>query len=175
MNRNVLNIPLRLLRLNRVAVIAACMLAASTVAAQPPTDFSAVEIEILHVQDNVYALFGAGGNTTVQIGTAGVLVVDSQYAQMSDKLLAAIRTLSERPIRYIINTHAHGDHIGGNEALIAAGATVTGGNVTPDVVAQADFARSATVMVNVVCETADGVAGNGDGEGEGGRRHPEAR
>jgi cyclase len=110
--------------------LAACMLAAVTAAAQPPRDFSAVEIEILHVQGNVYALFGAGGNTTVQPGSGGVLVVDTQYAGMSDKLLAAIRSLSDQPIRYVINTHAHGDHIGGNESLIASGATVTGGNVT---------------------------------------------
>lgn len=114
----------------RVAsVIVACVLAASTATAQPPTDFSAVEIEILHVQGNVYALFGAGGNTTVQVGPAGVIVVDTQYAGMSEKLLAAIRSLSHEPIRYVINTHVHGDHIGGNEALIAAGATVAGGNV----------------------------------------------
>ncbi len=109
--------------------LVATLLAASAAMAQPPTDFSAVEIETLHVQGNVYALFGAGGNTTVQIGPAGVLVVDTQYAGMSDKLLAAIRKLSDQPVRYVINTHVHGDHIGGNEALIAAGATVTGGNV----------------------------------------------
>jgi glyoxylase-like metal-dependent hydrolase (beta-lactamase superfamily II) len=117
-------------RLPGAALSAACVLCATLVTAQPPTDFSAVEIEILHVKGNVYALFGAGGNTTVQAGPAGVLVVDTQYAGMSEKLLAAIRELSDQPIRYVINTHAHGDHIGGNEALIAAGTTVTGGNVT---------------------------------------------
>jgi cyclase len=121
---------LSLRRLTAATVGAACVFCTTMVAAQPPTDFSAVEIEILHVKGNVYALFGAGGNTTVQIGPAGVLVVDTQYAGMSDKLLAAIGSLSEQPIRYVINTHAHGDHIGGNEALIAAGTTVTGGNVT---------------------------------------------
>lgn len=117
------------LKLRAASVLAACVLVASTSSAQPPTDFSAVEIDILHVQGNVYALFGAGGNTTVQVGPAGVLVVDTQYAGMSEKLLAAVRSLSDEPLRYVINTHAHGDHIGGNEALIAAGATVAGGNV----------------------------------------------
>jgi cyclase len=115
--------------LRTAGAIAACVLAAATGFAQSPTDFSAVEVEILHVQGNVYALFGAGGTTTVHVGPAGVLVVDTQYAGMSEKLLAAIRSLSDQPIRYVINTHVHGDHIGGNEAMIAAGATVAGGNV----------------------------------------------
>jgi glyoxylase-like metal-dependent hydrolase (beta-lactamase superfamily II) len=108
----------------------AMTLAVSPVSAQRNRDFSAVEIEILPVKGNVYALFGAGGNVTVQVGREGVLVVDTQFAELSDKLLAAIGTLSDQPIRYVINTHVHGDHIGGNEALVAAGATVTGGNVT---------------------------------------------
>lgn len=104
-------------------------LLAAPAGAQQARDFSSIEIEILPVQGNVYALFGAGGNTTVQVGSGGVLVVDTQFAGLSEKLLAAIRKLSDQPIRYVINTHVHGDHIGGNEALIAAGATVAGGNV----------------------------------------------
>ena len=130
MKQDLLTRVVRLRMLRAAVCFAASMLTASMVAAQPPTDFSAVEIEILHVKGNVYALFGAGGNTTVQIGPAGVLVVDTQYAGISEKLIAAIRSLSDEPVRYVINTHVHGDHIGGNEALILAGATVTGGNVT---------------------------------------------
>lgn len=112
----------------KVLAVAATLVAAQALA-QQTQDFSSVEIEILPVQGNVYALFGAGGNTTVQLGPAGVLVVDTQFAGLSDKLIAAIRTLSDQPIRYVINTHVHGDHIGGNAALIAAGETVAGGNV----------------------------------------------
>ena len=58
-------------------------------------------------QGNVYMLVGAGGNVTVQIGDEGVLLVDTQYAPLSNKILAAIRTLSKGPLRYIINTHSH--------------------------------------------------------------------
>src|SRR5579862_4327332 len=75
------------------------------------------ELHILPVQGNVYMLVGAGGNITVQVGSLGVLLVDTGLAQFSDKVIAAVRTLSDKPIRYIINTHVHPDHVGGNEAL----------------------------------------------------------
>jgi glyoxylase-like metal-dependent hydrolase (beta-lactamase superfamily II) len=87
--------------------------------AQPTVD--EVEIRVLPVQRNVYMLLGAGGNTTVQIGNDGVLVVDTQVAGLAPKILAAIRKLSDKPIRIVINTHVHGDHTGGNEALAKSG------------------------------------------------------
>jgi len=86
-------------------------------------------IQIWPVRDNVYMLVGAGGNSTVQIGDDGVLVVDSKLAGSTDNVLAAIRSLSDQPIRFVLNTHMHSDHMGGNEALAAAGATRTGGVV----------------------------------------------
>src|SRR5213594_3793103 len=89
----------------------------------PPPNFDAVRMQVLPVQGNVYMIVGAGGNTTVQVGTSGVLVVDTQFAQLSEKLLAAIRTLSPKPVHYIINTHIHDDHIGGNANVARAGPT----------------------------------------------------
>jgi cyclase len=85
------------------------------------------DVHVLPVQGHVYMLVGAGGNIAVQIGDEGVLVVDTGIASMSDKILAAIKTLSDKPIRYIINTHFHPDHTGGNEALSKAGSTTRGG------------------------------------------------
>jgi cyclase len=105
---------------------------------------TAQQVEIVPVRGNIYLLGGAGGNITASVGPDGVLLVDSGLAQMSDKVLAAIRQLSQvlatkglpntttpppKPIRYIINTHIHADHAGGNEAIGKAGVTITGGNV----------------------------------------------
>jgi cyclase len=106
-------------------------------AAPPPRDYSKAEVHVLPVQGNTYMLVGAGGNITVQAGKDGVLVVDTGVAQMSDKVLAAIRSISEGPIRYIINTHMHADHTGGNEAVAKAGSTIAGGNVVGDIGASA--------------------------------------
>ena len=88
--------------------------------------FDNVEIHVLPVRDNIYMLVGAGGNITVQIGKDGILLVDTEYAQLSDKILAAIRKLSSEPLHYIINTHYHADHTSGNENLRKAGSTIAG-------------------------------------------------
>jgi glyoxylase-like metal-dependent hydrolase (beta-lactamase superfamily II) len=87
------------------------------------------EVRVQPVQGAVYMLAGAGGNIAVQVGKQGVLVVDAGSEQMSDKVLAAIRQLSDQPIRYILNTHAHPDHTGGNAALAKAGSRMGGGLV----------------------------------------------
>src|ERR1700735_3435557 len=101
--------------------------------AQQPQNFDNVEVHVLPVQGNVYMLVGAGGNITMQVGKEGVLLVDTMYAGLSDKVIAAVRTVSDKPIRYIINTHVHGDHTGGNEKIAKAGSTITGGNVVGDI------------------------------------------
>ncbi len=87
-------------------------------------DFSAVEIKVHHVAGNVHYLEGAGGNVGVLIGDDGVLMVDDQFAPLSEKLVAAVRTLSDGPIKFLINTHVHGDHVGGNENFANLGVTI---------------------------------------------------
>ena len=113
------------------AIAVGSALALGSAAAQQQ-DFSKVEIDAVKVTDNIYMLVGAGGNTTIQFGPEGVMVVDTSYAPMSDKILAQIKKLSNQPIRYVVDTHVHGDHIGGNSAIAKAGRTRAGGNVVGD-------------------------------------------
>ena len=82
------------------------------------------EIQVLPVAGNVHVLIGAGGNITVQSGDDGVLLVDTGVASMSDEVLMAIRTISTRPLRYIVNTTARAEYTGGNAAIAAAGETI---------------------------------------------------
>jgi len=116
-----------------VALGAAFAAFASPALAQQNQNFDNVQEHVLHVRGQIYMIVGAGGNITAQAGPDGVLLVDTQFAPLSDKILAAIRTFSDKPIRYIVNTHYHGDHTGGNANLRKAGAKVVGGNFTADV------------------------------------------
>jgi glyoxylase-like metal-dependent hydrolase (beta-lactamase superfamily II) len=90
-------------------------LAAPLAAAQQ--DFASVELSVLPVQGNVYMIAGAGGNISVQVGDEGALIVDTQFAPLAPKIMAEIRKLTNRSVRFIINTHDHADHVGGNAAL----------------------------------------------------------
>ena len=113
--------------------------------AQQNQNFDNVEIHVLPIQNNVYMLVGAGGNITVQAGKQGVLLVDTQYAQLSDKIYAAIRKISDQPLRYIINTHVHPDHTGGNEKLGKLGSTIAGGNVSGTI---SDASEGAAILAH---------------------------
>jgi len=95
-----------------------------------PAQQSSGEIQTLKVQGNVYLLTGAGANIAVQIGDTGVLVVDTGLAEMGDKVVAAIKRLSDKPIQYVLNTHVDSDHTGGNDTVRKAGLTYVGANVT---------------------------------------------
>jgi glyoxylase-like metal-dependent hydrolase (beta-lactamase superfamily II) len=125
----------------RVALVAATMSAAvlsgmrhRATGAAAATELRRDQRALVQVQDNVFMLAGAGGNVTAQIGNDGVLVVDTQYAQMADKLLAEIARLSgNKAIRYVIDTHVHPDHVGGNERFRRAGRAIVAGNVAGDV------------------------------------------
>ena len=115
---------------------------ATTAGAQTP-DLG--ELAIWPVRDGIYMIVGAGGNTTVQVGDDGVLVVDTKLGTAADALLAAIREISDKPIRYVVNTHWHADHIGGNELIAKSGSTIAGGNVSGAI---ADAGEGAAVIAH---------------------------
>ena len=109
--------------LSHLSVVIALATGLSTnLAAQQ--DFSKVEISTTALTDNLFVLTGRGGNVGVSVGDDGVFVIDDQFAPLSEKILAAIGELSDKPVSYVLNTHWHGDHTGGNENFGAAGAVI---------------------------------------------------
>lgn len=79
-----------------------------------PRDWDAIEIKAHQLTSSFYYLEGSGGNIGLLVGDDGIIMIDDQFAPLSDKILAAIRGISDEPIRFLINTHVHGDHTGGN-------------------------------------------------------------
>ncbi len=90
----------------------------------PAQNAGEVQIETLKLADGVYMLIGAGGNIGVSAGDDGVVLIDDQMAPLTDKIKAAVSEITDRPIRFVLNTHWHGDHTGGNENLGKAGAVI---------------------------------------------------
>jgi cyclase len=108
-----------------LAAAIGALAAAASQAQQPAPDFAKVEIKTTQIADNFYTLEGLGGTISVLTGADGVLLVDSQYGPLTEKLAAAIKKLSNnKPIRFVINTHVHPDHTGGNENFAKLGALV---------------------------------------------------
>jgi cyclase len=105
----------------RIVIVAFCAVAAY---AQQQTDYSKVEIKTTKLAPNFYTLEGSGGAIGVLAGPDGILMVDSQFAPLTDKIVAAIHQISPAPIRFMINTHVHPDHTGGNENLGKMGVTI---------------------------------------------------
>jgi glyoxylase-like metal-dependent hydrolase (beta-lactamase superfamily II) len=89
-------------------------------------DFSKVEIKVTKVSGNIYMLEGEGGNIAASVGDDGIVIVDDQYAPLADKIQAALKNLkiTDKPVRFVINTHYHGDHTGGNEPFANTGSTL---------------------------------------------------
>lgn len=104
-----------------LALSAAALAVVPRVYAQAMED---VQIETVEVASDVYMLVGRGGNIGVSVGVDGVFLVDDQYAPLTEKIVGAIRAISDGPVRFVLNTHWHEDHVGGNDNLAAAGALI---------------------------------------------------
>jgi glyoxylase-like metal-dependent hydrolase (beta-lactamase superfamily II) len=102
--------------------LAAVLALAAAPALAQQQDFSKVEIKAEKVADGVYMLTGSGGNVGLSAGKDGAYVIDDQFAPLSDKILAAVKAITPNPVRFVINTHWHGDHTGGNESMGKTGA-----------------------------------------------------
>src|SRR5580658_5139790 len=97
------------------------VLATAAYAQAPQTDYSKVEIKTTKISNNFYTLDGQGGTIGVLVGPEGIFMVDSQFAPLSQKIAAAIHQISDKPIRFLVDTHVHGDHTGGNENFAKMG------------------------------------------------------
>ena len=92
--------------------------------AQAQQNFDKVEIKTEKLSPTTFVLFGAGGNVGVSVGEDALFIIDDQYAPLSPKILAALKQLSDKPIKFVLNTHWHGDHTGGNENMGKGGALI---------------------------------------------------
>ena len=118
-------------RIGLAVLTATALMLAGTASAQqttPPAppliDWAKVEIKSIDLGNKTYMLEGRGGNITVAVGSDGIIMVDGQFAPLSEKIKAAIKAISPLPIKYLVNTHFHGDHTGGNENFAKDGVTV---------------------------------------------------
>ena len=138
MNRRFFHFPGPLCALLALGVLAGAAFAQTDLTAaeshgEQNADFSNAELHVWPVQGNIYMLVGDGANITLQVGKQGALLVNTGFDKMSDKVVAAVKKLSERPLQYIINTNSYPDSTSGNEPVRLAGTTITGANVTNDI------------------------------------------
>ncbi len=138
MNRRFFHFPGPLCALLALGVLAGAAFAQTDLTAaeshgEQNADFSNAELHVWPVQGNIYMLVGDGANITLQVGKQGALLVNTGFDKMSDKVVAAVKKLSERPLQYIINTNSYPDSTSGNEPVRLSGTTITGANVTNDI------------------------------------------
>ena len=110
--------------MRKTLLLAAAFTVLPSLSAFAQQDFSKVEVKSEKLADGVFMLTGAGGNIGVSAGADGVFLIDSQYAPLTDRIKAAIAGLSTQPVRFLLNTHWHGDHVGGNENLGKSGVVI---------------------------------------------------
>ena len=107
--------------LKKLFIVIICLVATSVFAQQ---DFSKVQIKTIPVAEGIYMLVGSGGNIGLFVGQDGAFLIDDQYAPLTDKILKAISAVTDKPVRFLVNTHWHGDHTGGNENIGKGGTII---------------------------------------------------
>jgi cyclase len=112
------------MKMSHAGLVLAAVLCLSVDAFTQAPDFSKVEITTQKIADGLYMLQGAGGNIGVSVGEDAVFLVDDQYAPLTPKIKTAVAALTDKPIKFVLNTHWHGDHTGGNENLGSAGTLI---------------------------------------------------
>src|SRR5215510_3644331 len=112
------------MKMKALSMAVALLIAISLFAQAPQQDFSKIEIKTTKVADKFYTLEGQGGMIGALVGPDGVFLVDTQFAPLTDKIVAAVKKISPGPIKFVVNTHVHGDHTGGNENLGKMGAVI---------------------------------------------------
>src|SRR5262245_30621513 len=107
-------------------LLASALLAASAAAQEKEPDWSKVQIKVTKVSGNIYMLEGEGGNIAASVGENGIAIVDDEIAPLAEKIQAALKDLkiTDKPVRFVINTHYHGDHAGGNAPFTTSGSTI---------------------------------------------------
>jgi len=105
-------------------IVAVGTLAAAQVSTASAQEAQDPVVEVLQVRDDIYMLVGQGGNIGLSVGEDGAFVIDDQFAPLTEKILAAIAAVTDQPVRFVFNTHWHGDHTGGNENMGEAGALI---------------------------------------------------
>src|SRR5262245_23208857 len=112
------------MKLKALLMAAALVTATSAIAQNAQQDFSKVEIKTTKITDKFYTLEGSGGMIGALVGPEGVFLVDTQFAPLTEKIVAAVKKISTSPIKFIVNTHVHPDHTGGNENFGKLGAVI---------------------------------------------------
>jgi glyoxylase-like metal-dependent hydrolase (beta-lactamase superfamily II) len=112
------------MRISSFALLGGVLCSAAMAQQPPPAAPPDVKIETVNVAPGIYMLVGRGGNVGLTVGADGAAIIDDQFADMAPKIRAAVALLSDQPVKFVINTHLHGDHTGGNDAFGKAGAVI---------------------------------------------------
>jgi cyclase len=119
------------------------------VAAAQDEDLSKVQMKVIKVSGNVYMLQGAGGNIGASVGEDGIVIVDDEFAPLADRIRAALKGISDKPVRFVINTHWHFDHTGGNEPFGSTSTVIAQDNVRKRLIAGGTMGNNGSVKMDI--------------------------